>query len=494
MIANVGIDSTIVATTECIFPTPYPPMKISPLLLALAAFTLTVMPTAVAVDARDWPRERLLAFAHELADFVFQNHVVTDPDRKTFGMTYEFWKDGKKVQEFGLDSMHDGAWFMSALVTMQRADPGGGWLARAQKFQVPFYTNMLLNSDRLFPAMKPTDEDRKPFSAPMKGWVPRGWDDGLGFSKNGMKPFTDSYFTGSNHLAQDLADSLLNVWLKTHDPRVAGALTALRDYKREYFGAIVPVEFGAAAALHEPLEKFKLPAFSAESLNPYFTGMVQKKKHSIPAYDDGLAWQYREATARGEVPADFAWHCAARVFAVVKAMELFCDTRPWRDGEFFFDIARQPSFVDGKLEPTAATSKHIWGARGVQLAWIGAAVLPTIKAHPEVWAKLAPKELATENVPARLEQLALGSVDYWHEVWKQAGVIPSGWHRDDVKAGGWTLSDAGNYAHLLHCIAFILIDRDGKSEWQIIESQKPAQPIPSEPLPEGALKSQGMRN
>ena len=77
------------------------------------------------MDARDWPGERLLAFAHELADFVFQNHVVTDPQHKTFGMTYEFWKDGTRIQEFGLDSMHDGSWFMSALVSMQRADPGG---------------------------------------------------------------------------------------------------------------------------------------------------------------------------------------------------------------------------------------------------------------------------------------------------------------------------------------------------------------------------------
>jgi hypothetical protein len=469
-------------------------MKIRALRL-LAAFQLaTISSASAAPDGREWPRERLLSFAHELADFVFQNHVVTDPQHKTYGMTYEFWKDGKKVQEFGLDSMHDGSWFMSALVTMQRADPGGDWLARAQKFQVPFYTNLLLHSDQLFPAMKSTNEDRKLFAAPMKGWAPRGWDDGLGFEKNSSKPFADSYFTGSNHLAQDLADSLLNVWLTTHDPRVAEALAALRTYKREYFGPIQGIEISAAVALGEPpvFAKFKLPTFSADSLNPYYTGVFQKKNHSIPAYDDGLAWQYRQATAQGEVAPEFAWHAAARVFAVAKAMELYCDVRPWRDGEFFFDIARQPSFVDGKLEPTAATSKHIWGARGVQLAWIAAAVLPTIKAHPEVWVKTAPKELAGENVPARLEQLALGSVDYWHEVWKKTGVIPSGWHRDDVKAGGWTLSDAGNYAHLLHCIAYLLFERDGKAEWQIIQSQKPAHPLPAEPLPPSVLQAQGL--
>ena len=125
--------------------------------LALVVCLLARARVASALDAHDWPRERLLSFAHELADFVFQNHVVTDPQRKTFGMTYEFWKDGKKVQEFGLNSMHDGAWFMSALVTMHRADPAGSWLAQAQKYQVPFYTNMLRNSDRLFPAMMPTE-------------------------------------------------------------------------------------------------------------------------------------------------------------------------------------------------------------------------------------------------------------------------------------------------------------------------------------------------
>lgn len=440
----------------------------------------------------DWSRERLLGFAHELTDFVFKNHVVTDSKRKVFGMTYEFWKDGKQVQEFGLDSMHDGAWLMSALVTMHRADPAGDWLARAQQYQVPFYTNMLLHSDRLFPKMQPTNEDKKSFSAPMKGWAPRGWDDGLGFQKNGMKPLPDSYFTASNHLAQDLADMLTNVWLTTHDPRVAEALKVLRDYRRDYFGAIQGVEFGAALALNEKLPSDKLPAFTTESLNPFYTGTALKKKHSIPAYDDGLAWQYRQATARGEVPAEFAWHAAARVFAVAKSMELFSDTRPWRDGEFLFDIQRQPAFVDGKLDQVASNSKAILGARGVQLAWIAAAVLPTIKAHPEIWRKSAPAELANEDVPARLEKLALGSIDYWHDVWKQLGVIPSGWHRDDVKANSWLLSDAGNHAHLLHCIAFILLDRDGKAEWQLIQSQSPAKPMPCASLPASVLKAQGL--
>lgn len=462
--------------------------------LAAACLLGLTLPCSRAMEPQDWPRERLVGFARELSDFVFQNHVVTDPQRKTFGMTYEFWKDGKKVQEFGLDSMHDGAWLMSALVTMQRADPTGDWVARAQSYQVPFYTNLLLNSDRLFPQMQPTNEDKKPFAAPVKGWAPRGWDDGLGFTKNGLKPFADSYFTASNHLAQDLADTLLNVWLSTHDPRVAEALSALRTYKREYFGLIEAVEIGAAVALGEApvFDRYKLPVFTPSSIQPYYTGVFQKKKHAIPTYNDGLAWQYREATARGEVPAAFGWHAAANVFGTVRAMELFSAPDDWCDGQFFFDISRPPAFVDGKLDQTAATSKLIWGPRGVQMAGMAAAVLPTIKAHPELWTKVAPKELVGEDVPARLERLALGSIDYWHGVWKEAGIIPSGWHRGENKAGGWAISDAGNYAHLLNCIAYVLMARDGKPEWQIIQERAPKEPRRAAALPASVLKAQGL--
>ena len=129
---------------------------------------------------------------HELADFVEKNHVVTDPARKTYGMVYEFWKDGKKMQEFGLDSMHDGAWFMSSLVVAQRADPKGDWLARAQKYEVPFYTNLLNHSDQLFPKMQPTEEDKHDAwtAPPLKGWAPRR----AGMTARGLSARTDSRY------------------------------------------------------------------------------------------------------------------------------------------------------------------------------------------------------------------------------------------------------------------------------------------------------------
>jgi len=666
------------------------------------------------VDAKAWPRERLLGFMRELAEFVQKNHVVTDPTRKTYGMVYEFWKDGKKLQEFGLDSMHDGAWWMSALVTAQRADPKGDWLERAQKFQVPFYANLLNRSDELFLQMQPTEEDKRPWSNPVKGWAPRGWDDGLGFDRKTGQKMPNAYFTGSNHLAQDLADTLLNVWLTTRDPQVAEALGHLRDYKQQCFGGIQGVDIAAevAAGQANAFLKYKLPDFSPQALAPYYSGLYEKKPQRLPTYDDGLAWLYRQGTAAaliaGELPRSLTAHLIGRCYGAQAAMETFFDDRPYPVGAWFFDLQRAPGFVEGKgkLEAYASTAKNFYGPRGVQIAWVAAGVLPELKSTPVVWEAAvkkyangvvlrltdeppltdgakdaqyaksailgdesarvslvsdprnlhiyietsrpqltvtfqeengdlrpakplsvleserratrhltakgkgkssskakkkksttatkkksppAPKEKTepapppepaftrggkllvtregaclasnekgevllaksvfkpqaefkqgegemwmvevripytfvaaqnawingvdfgryrvgidiapqqavcilseTSRVQRRLEQTVLGSIDFWAKVWKDAGVIPSGWNTPTVKAGGWAMSDAGGYAHLLKAMALWLIYQDGRREWEIIREQFPAGSIPAPPLPASVLKAQGL--
>jgi hypothetical protein len=330
---------------------------------------------------------------HELADFVEKNHMVTDPERKTYGMVYEFWKDGKKMQEFGLDSMHDGAWFLSAMVVAQRADPKGDWLARAQKYQVPFYTNLLNHSDQLFPKMQPTEEDKHPWPAPIKGWAPRGWDDGSGFERKNGQPLAEGYFTGSNHLAQDLADALLNVWLSTRDPQVAEAAAHLRDYKQEYFGPISGIDVAAAvsAGQADAFLKYRAPDVSPRACLLPYSGLFEKKAAQLPVYDDGLAWLYRQGTAgaliSGEFPHNFASCAIARSYGALAAMESFFDDRSYRYGEWFFDLQRAPSFLEGKgkLADYCSTSKNIYGSRGVELAWIAAAVLPELKRQPALW-------------------------------------------------------------------------------------------------------------
>ncbi len=662
-----------------------------------------------APEVKTWPRERLLGFMRELADFVEKNHVVTDPARKTYGMVYEFWKDGQKMQEFGHEAMQDGAWWMSALITAQRADSKGDWLTRAQKYQVPFYAHLLNESDALFLQMQPGEDDKRPWNNPVKGWAPRGWDDGSGIDRKTGQRLPDGYHTGSNPLAQNLADGLLNVWLTTRDPQVAAALGHLRDYKRLCFGGLQGVEIAAAVSSGqaEAFLKYRLPDFSAQALAPYYAGLFEKKAAPLPCYDDGLAWLYGQGSAAaliaGEPPRGLSAYLAGRCYGALAAMETFFDDRPMPYGAWFFDRQRAPAYVagQGQLDAYSSTAKNFYGSHGVQLAWVAAGVLPELKAAPALWndagkkfaagarvrmvdeppttdgakdavyansaalgddaarvtlvsdprhlhvfiettrpqltvtfqeengdarlaktvfvtdptrvgqlaamakskspgkskkkkGKTAAKKPATpakEKVPSpppeppftrggklvvtregtwtamneksepllvkaafktadefeegegsiwsvelripytfvpaqkawingvdfgrykvgidtapqqavaifsdavrvqkRLEQSVLGTIDFWHKVWKETGVIPSGWPPPTVEADGGTLSDAGGYAHLLKTMALWIIYQDGRREWEIIREQFPAGAIPAPPLPASVLKAQG---
>jgi hypothetical protein len=397
----------------------------------------------------------------------------------------------------------------------------------------------------------------------------------------------------------------------------------------------------------------------------------------------------------GELPLGFAGHTVARCYGAVTGMESFFDDRPYPYGAWFFDIQRPPGYLEGKgkLGEYSSTSKDFYGSRGVQLAWLAAAMLPELKANSALWdkavrtnasdvivrmvdeppttdgvkdsiyakstplgddsarvtlisdprnlhvfiettrpqltvtfqeetaeahaartaatdavartlrgtdvrdsshqtaAKSKKKEttpskadpaveaafthggkltvtkegkwtavnekgetlLATaafkqdtfkqgagdgwiaevripytfvpaqnawingvdfgrykigidaappqiicmlsesERIRKRLENSVLGSIDYWNKVWKERGVIPSGWHTPSAPAGGWEISDAGGYAHLIHAMALWLIYQDGHREWEIIREQFPPTPKPAPALPGSVLKAQGLQ-
>lgn len=76
--------------------------------------------------------------------------------------------------------MHDGAWFASSLLVADRASPERGYLDRVLKYELPFYVNLLNHSDVLFPE-KVERQDKKEIVEPLKGWTPRGWDEGIGY-------------------------------------------------------------------------------------------------------------------------------------------------------------------------------------------------------------------------------------------------------------------------------------------------------------------------
>ncbi len=360
----------------------------------------------------EWPDQRLRRFMADMADFVYEHHVVRQTDAYTFGMTYEFFRDGRKLQAFGLDTMHDGAWFASAMMTAHRADPAGRYLERTQQFQVPFYVNVIENSHIIFPE-KIRRQDKKPLEEPLRGWVPRGWDEGIGYvwgtdDRFGTVPFKHpketsvshhedgsfryAYFTPSNHLAQDLADSLLDVWYTTKDPALVEAVGHVHAFRDEYFGKI-PVIAGAYGTMigDDDLRGWmQLPKFDPTRTLAY-RGLYLQHRAGLAAYDDGLAWQYRHAVSDAVKSGRFdpaqAWRFANHLDSNMLAMDLYFDDRPAPWGVFFFDLVAPSYFLEGqgKLEPYRSNDDPTFGARGVQFAWIAAGILPALRAHPDAW-------------------------------------------------------------------------------------------------------------
>ena len=242
--------------------------------------------------------------------------------------------------------------------------------------------------------MQPTDEDKRPWNNPVKGWAPRGWDDGSGFDRKNGQPMPDGYFTGSNHLAQDLADALLNVWLTTRDPQVAEALGHLRDYKQQCFGGIQGIEIAAAVSAGQAnaFLKYRLPDFSPQALAPYYTGLFEKKAHRLPTYDDGLAWLYRQGTAAaliaGELPRGLSAHLVARCYGAQAAMETFFDDRPVavrRRGFSISSARRDFSRARASWRRTPRRRRTSTVRAACRSRAVAAGVLPELKATPALW-------------------------------------------------------------------------------------------------------------
>jgi len=619
--------------------------------------------------AEPWSDTQLAQFLEELVAYVDAHHVVGDPAAVTYGMNYEFYDPDtdRKIQAFALDTMHDGAWFANGLLVADRACPDRGYLDRVLKYELPFYVNLLNHSDVLFPD-KVERQDKKEIVEPLKGWAPRGWDEGIGYdfvtgkrfgqiawnsphadevvirSKDGE--FWYSYFTPSNHLSQDLADMMLNAWLSTRSPKVASAARHLRDYKLEYFGPIPALEHAAAVAAGvEAQRRFEAAELTAEDGGHYHRGLYLQQDASIPVYDDNLAWQYRArvadaVTQRRPLDSAAAWELAARVHGAVALYEAYFAPEPWPRGLYAFHRAKT-DIAQGKfVQPHDTRQPILAGTRGIQLSWLGAAVLPALRACPEGWekpyreeyngdllirmvdAEHAPKTdgqvdevfrksqpyapgkttvrlvsdpaalhvwaqstepnveltiaaagpagqlpagrieihsngkiVATtsrgdpmirhsrfvagspwavelrlpyavspgqarwingvehgrytiaidggkpsgwyllsepERIIRRLEDLALGTIETWHQVWKAKGYLPAAYVPGGRAPSNWDVSENGGYAHLIHTIAMLLIDRSGSSEWQRVAEGSPQAPI-DVALPESVFRAQGVK-
>src|SRR4051812_10072605 len=130
-------------------------------------------------------------FARKLADYVEANHLKTDPNSPQRGMVYEYFDVTRKgefdqwVQGEALDTMHDGAWLAVAMANAARATGDRRYRDFLVKWQLPFYTRVLNESDTLFDAKqvdvaeKGVRFDREHALQPgEKGFCPYWWDDG----------------------------------------------------------------------------------------------------------------------------------------------------------------------------------------------------------------------------------------------------------------------------------------------------------------------------
>ncbi len=358
----------------------------------VARYALADYQPPTTTTAATWPDDRLSRWTAELIEFVYQHHIVTDQTRAVYGMGYEFWQNGRQMQTFTLDAMHDTSWFMSALVTAHRLEPKRGYLDRALQYHAGFFTHTINHSDVLFKTAR-SHEDKRELDRPMKGWVPRGWDDGQGYERGSDRRIPPGHSTPSNHLAIDLADSFLNVWMSTRASALGESLEHIHRYRREYFGRMPEIEY-VIGVLNGPealADEVALPKFTPASLYPVYEGMFEKQVRPLTMFDDPLAYEYRRATCefvrKGQIPASFLHHAAARVYGHGLGMQYYFDQEAWPSGLYFFDIQPQPKFIagQGKLDEYASVGKKIYGARGIQITWIAAGILPALARQPELW-------------------------------------------------------------------------------------------------------------
>ena len=503
--------------------------------LFLAAWTFVI---PLLGSAQETGKGELRQLLRSLAGEAFDNLVIQDPARMVYGMAYEFklMPDGPLIQDFGLDSMHDGAWLMSAMATAHRIDPEGGYLARVRKFQAPFYINMLCHSDRIFPRMVPR-EDQEKFEKPIRGWAPRGWDDGPGIDlvtemkDHDPKPFSSgvvthpegtvierdaggnfrhAYFTSSHHLFQDLADSLMNVWLTTRDP---GAVEAVRliDAGRMAHGHRIPVVKMAAGIMtgDEELSKRRPPEFDpAAAFRPIWQGVIRKEKTAFGHYSDGLAWDLGAEIARSalggeKLPDGFVINAVGQVISAAGVARRFHgDT--WAPG---MTLPSQSIVFEGGKLARLADDQTFYNSRGVQFAWIGAALLPDFRKRGVAWEEaistLSAEErsaleaflghgLSHERAVAELEAITDGAIRHWSAVREELGYLPR-MIKTNRGPFSWTrYMELGAYAHLMKLAAFRLMDLEGVQDAQLIREQAPAEPLLHTPLPESVLRKQGI--
>jgi hypothetical protein len=246
--------------------------------------------------------------------------------------------------------------------------------------------------------------------------------------------------------------------------------------------------------------------------------LVERQATPLGYYDDGLAWTYQAECARAvladePIACGFVASAVGRVYCQTLTTEAFFTPGQYRHGftlyprgaEFAVDTGRLVRHYDGK---------GMMCARGMQYAWIAAALLTDFEADPSAWEtamrqlvadnKLAllqdgaskiPVEFHTEpaRIAAYLDRYIVGTIDFWAGVRQKLGYLPRGYFPDGRNATWVRMPELGAYAHLMKLVAFKLMATDGVTELELIRKQVPDEPLRHQPLPDTVLKIQGLQ-
>jgi hypothetical protein len=455
-------------------------------ILALAFTT-----PAVAAEPVDWEKAAAFAarsspmtaneadaFIRRLAAYVEANHLKKDPNSPQRGMVYEYFDTTRKgqfdqwVQGEALDTMHDGAWLAMAMSNAHRATGDKRYRDFLVKWQLPFYTRVLNDSDKLFDT-KQVDVAEKGVRFNLehalqpgeKGFCPYWWDDGASVSLERRRfkdplgklkdPFEKPPFActdlmadqpnpqallmgyshgSSNHLAQDLGPMLMLGWLQLHESPDAAdrkladdcarAAKNLQECRTRHGFPGIPAVVGPAALTNNDAALMKRlggePKLAPPS-NHYtrFLGGVANpdQRHSTPGFMDDAEYTYYAHLARtgGKLPPAVLFKLVYDCYTEPMLFRYWSDDAPVLPGINRFDLIGHYG-KGGRFESYRSDRKVPVGSRfGPQNMVVCAWALQALDANPGLWDKavdeLCGKDVRLGIAPREKEEVASFDLD-----------------------------------------------------------------------------------
>lgn len=427
-------------------------------LLGVVLFSLLLaIPTPAAPTQQPWEKavaaaaakkpmtaDEARAFALKLAKYVEAHHLKTDPNSPQRGVVYEYFDTTRAgqfdqwVQGEALDTMHDGAWLAMAMANAYRATGDRFYRDFLVKWQLPFYTKILNDSDTLFDAKqvdvaeKGVRFDREHALQPgEKGFCPYWWDDGASVSlerrrvkdpfarppfactdRFAGKPNPQARLSGyshgsSNHLAQDLGPMLMLGWLtlrESDDPAerkladaCAKAAKHLQECRTRHGFNSIPAVVGPAGLTNaDPglLKRLGGEPKLAAPANHYtrLLGSVGNKtqRHATPGFADDMEYTYYAQLARtgGKPPPSVLFKLVYDCYTEPMLFRYWSDTGPVPPGLNRFDLAGGPYGKGGKFESYRSDRPAGYGSRfGPQNMVVCGLALQALDANPGLWDK-----------------------------------------------------------------------------------------------------------